>query len=316
MRYLVLVSLFGAACGGAPSAPKDPAGGGKPPEKADPPAVAEAKPKAPADCEPAGPMDEKAAVTYAERAIPEARALAKQSEEKLVASSSERYDREAREAFLRDAASTALTALQADPYSVHATYTLAAVYARAGARQCAVNMLARLTDLQAMTSQKAIVTEHVDRLLGRTQVPDPYFSDLRKEEAFKNLATAFVAGRPIDAPAVAPKPAELELEHPKALPVVPVIDDAPAPGAKAPGRARATLKVLEARGQGSGLVLTLDCGGQKLGVGAKGVLVGPKGPIANGGVTISAVRGKECEAKSPLGLAAYPKGATAVFDAP
>ena len=92
---------------------------------------------------------------------------------------------------LAAAVSKFLEALALDPYNVKATYNLAAAYARAGRKQCSLNLLARLAEMASFPSQREAIDESVDRLMGRGKVwkgkPDPDFDDLRSDARFVQL---------------------------------------------------------------------------------------------------------------------------------
>ena len=105
----------------------------------------------------------------------------------LKAAETTEADRGTREAYITDAVEHLITALSADPYNVSATYHLAAAYARIGRRQCSLNLLQRLLQLRPHASRRAEVEQHLDRLLGRKQVLDPDFADMRRDERFRAL---------------------------------------------------------------------------------------------------------------------------------
>ena len=64
-----------------------------------------------------------------------------------------------------------------------ATYNLAAAYARIGRKQCSLNLLTRLLQMRAHDAKRPEVEAHLDRLLGRKQVLDPDFSEMRNDDA-------------------------------------------------------------------------------------------------------------------------------------
>ena len=66
-------------------------------------------------------------------------------------------DPQTREEKITRAVEDFLSALGADPYNVHATYNLAAAYARIGRKQCALNLLVRLIAMKDHHSRKVEV---------------------------------------------------------------------------------------------------------------------------------------------------------------
>ena len=87
-----------------------------------------------------------------------------------------------------------ITALNADPYNVRATYSLAAAYARIERRQCSLNLLNRLLQMRAHQSKRADVEAALDRLLGRKQPLDPDFADMRTDDRFRQLIMKMCEG--------------------------------------------------------------------------------------------------------------------------
>jgi hypothetical protein len=87
-----------------------------------------------------------------------------------------------------------ITALSADPYNVEATYGLAAAYATIGRPQCTVNLLTRLLQMKAHPSKRAMVDQHLDKLLGRKQILDPDFANMRRDERFRALIQKMCEG--------------------------------------------------------------------------------------------------------------------------
>jgi hypothetical protein len=178
------------ACGGGPvpKAPKPlrPKASGiePPPPKADV-----------IDCDPPKPMEGRPALTYGERSIPEADKLAKQGVDDLRAAEAPGIDPLERERLITGAVSSFIDALLADPYNVHATYNLAAAYARIGRQQCSINMLERLLQMRDHASKRNQVEDKIDRLLGRNrQALDPDFSALRSNTRFRDLIRDMCAG--------------------------------------------------------------------------------------------------------------------------
>ncbi len=142
------------------------------------------------DCEIPDPAMTPDAKTYAERAprIDEARRLSEEGLAKLQAAEGSSLDPASREQLITDAVSTFLDALAADPYNVHATYNLAAAYARIKRRQCAYNMLERLILMRDHSSRKVEISQKLDRLLGRNKTPlDPDCRELRSDPVFDGL---------------------------------------------------------------------------------------------------------------------------------
>jgi hypothetical protein len=131
-------------------------------------------------------------LSYDERSIEEAENLANQGQTLLRTAGDGRAPEQQR--MLEKAVARLITALLADPYNVHATYNLAAAYARIGRVQCAVNLLGRLVPLRKLPSQKAVVEAKLDRLFGRAQYKgrlDPDFLLLRDDPRFRDLAKDF-----------------------------------------------------------------------------------------------------------------------------
>jgi hypothetical protein len=91
-----------------------------------------------------------------------------------------------------------LSALNADPYNVHATYNLAAAYARINRKQCSLNLLERLILMRDHHSRKVEVGQKLDRLLGRNKTPlDPDFNDLRQDKRFGCLINNMGSAAPV-----------------------------------------------------------------------------------------------------------------------
>ncbi|HEU5059238.1 MAG TPA: hypothetical protein VFU21_22050 [Kofleriaceae bacterium] len=187
---VVLGGAFSAACGG----------GGTKVKAAPPPLRPEPRKTAPPpqvsrdDCEPVSPSEGPAPLSYAERSVEEAENLANQGFGMLQQAGAGGGDPAGGEQMLEQAVHRFITALLADPYNVHATYNLAAAYARIGRAQCAVNLLARLVPLRKLPSQSARVEEKLDRLLGRKGYKgrlDPDFFDLRDDPRFRELVKNF-----------------------------------------------------------------------------------------------------------------------------
>jgi len=189
MKYALLGVAFGLALSGchekqevtAPPPPLRP----EPEPKAD---TAVAK-----DCEPTDPQMELKPIAFDQRSIPEGTRLADQGYSKLTAANSAEVDRLTREQYQSDAVNDFITALAADPYNVKATYGLAAAYAKIGRKQCSINLLTRLLQMRPHQSKKADVEHVIDRLLGRKQALDPDFSDMRRDNRFRELIAKMCA---------------------------------------------------------------------------------------------------------------------------
>lgn len=157
-------------------------------------------PAARTDCDPSGPGSTSDAVTYAQRQprIDEAQKLANAAVANLQAAEGAELDPATRERFLTDAVDGFLNALNADPYNVHATYNLAAAYARINRQQCSLNMLERLILMRDHHSRKTEVGQKLDRLLGRNKTPlDPDFNDLRQDKRFGCLINNMGSAQPV-----------------------------------------------------------------------------------------------------------------------
>ncbi|MDX2091012.1 MAG: hypothetical protein SFX73_24345 [Kofleriaceae bacterium] len=153
----------------------------------------EAKPVA-KDCDPIAPDDELKPISFDERSIPEGQKLADQARGELKAAETAESDRATREAYITDAVDHLITALRADPYNVGATYSLAAAYARIGRKQCSLNLLTRMMQMRPHASKHAEVEAQLDKLLGRKQVLDPDFADMRGDSRFRTLIQKMCEG--------------------------------------------------------------------------------------------------------------------------
>lgn len=142
------------------------------------------------DCERVTIGDQRPAVKYKQRSIDEAENLANEAFDMLRAAEKRGVPKSDRERLITRAVERFITALLADPYNVHATYNLAAAYARIDRRQCSLNLLARLEEMRRLASQKEKVEAKIDRLLGRNKYEgrlDPDFDNLRDDERFRAL---------------------------------------------------------------------------------------------------------------------------------
>lgn len=183
-----LLVLCGALlCGCAHSVPPAP-----PPLRPAPRATGDRDTERRTDCAPLSPSDGPAPLSYDERSVEESDNLANQGFSLLEQSS--KAEGEAREHLFEQAVHRFITALLADPYNVHATYNLAAAYARIGRAQCAVNLLSRLVPLEKLRSQHGKVEDKLDRLLGRKEYRgklDPDFLPLRDDPRFRDVVRNF-----------------------------------------------------------------------------------------------------------------------------
>jgi hypothetical protein len=314
MRWLsCLVVGSVIACGG---------GTPKPVEKPKPPEPVEEKPveKAddePRDCDPVEADNQSPALLFPQRAISEAQKLAAEARFRLLESENLEIDKALKLQLTTEAVEISISALLADPYNPLATYQLAALYARIGRAQCAINLLARLAGLRGMHTVREATEVQIDRLLGRSKRPlDPDFADMRDDEAFRTVARAMTGTRLEDAPKATSKGSTSDFRavpFPPSLAKIPVKDDGPIQKSKQSETQRVSIKVVEVRPAGTGITLKLDCG-NRVGVGARGAISGPKGAIAGGRVTVSGVKGKECSAQSALAVDKFPQGAVVVFE--
>jgi hypothetical protein len=145
------------------------------------------------DCDATDPAVEPKFVAFDQRSIPEGSRLADQAYSKLNAANSAEIDRLTREQYQSDAVNDFITALAADPYNIKATYGLAAAYAKIGRKQCSINLLTRLLQMRPHASKKAEVDHVIDRLLGRKQALDPDFSEMRRDNRFRELIAKMCA---------------------------------------------------------------------------------------------------------------------------
>jgi hypothetical protein len=157
---------------------------------------AEPKPKTVVqkDCEPTDPQAELKPFSFDQRSIPESSRLADQAYSELKTANSGEVDRRTHEDMLTQAVADFIDSLKADPYDVKATYGLAAAYAKIGRTQCSINLLTRLLQMRPHPSKHAEVEATLDRLLGRKQVLDPDFSEMRGDERFRELIKKMCEG--------------------------------------------------------------------------------------------------------------------------
>ncbi len=194
LSALGLALFLAAACGGGQKVTP-------PPDPFRPEPIEEVKPSGPTrtDCDPPDPSNAKDAMTYAERApsIGEAQQLADEGFAELTAAEGDALDPQTREDKITRAVEDFLSALGADPYNVHATYNLAAAYARIGRNQCALNLLVRLIAMKDHQSRKVEVGKKFDRLLGRNgQTIDPDFRKMRDDAGFRCVIANIAAATP------------------------------------------------------------------------------------------------------------------------
>lgn len=146
------------------------------------------------DCEPVNPDHEAKPLSFDERSIPEGTRLAEQGRAKLRTAQSAEVTKLTREDMITQAVTDFITALRADPYNVEATYSLAAAYATIGRPQCTINLLTRLLQMRPHPAKHADVERHLDKLLGRKQVLDPDFAEMRRDERFRALIQRMCEG--------------------------------------------------------------------------------------------------------------------------
>lgn len=178
-----------AGCGGKGPVPEAPEP--RRPEESAPEAE---QPDAPDDCQPVDAAQQPPAVSYRERSVVEAKNLADEGFGMLKQAEDPKLPRASQEDLITQAVDRFITSLLADPYNVHATYNLAAAYARVGREQCAVNLLDRLVLLHRLPSQHDAVEDKLDRLLGRGRYRndlDPDFDELRDDERFREVIKKF-----------------------------------------------------------------------------------------------------------------------------
>ena len=157
---------------------------------------AEPKPKTTVakDCEPTDPQAELKPYSFDQRSIPESGRLSDQATSELKTATSGEVDRHTHDDMLTQAVADFIDALKADPYDVKATYGLAAAYAKIGRTQCSINLLTRLLQMRPHPSKHAEVEATLDRLLGRKQVLDPDFSEMRGDDRFRELIKKMCEG--------------------------------------------------------------------------------------------------------------------------
>jgi hypothetical protein len=197
--YFIVMAALLAVCACSKNGPVKPA-----PEPRRPQEVKAQKTEGErTDCQPTDPRALPPSVSYKERSIVEAKNLAEQGFSLLQRAEDKKVPRVEREDMVTEAVDLFITALAADPYNVHATYNLAAAYARVGRAQCAVNLLDRLVELRNLRSQKEEVEAKLDRLLGRDKYRrkmDPDFRQLRDMTIFREVIKKFCPSLSSDSP--------------------------------------------------------------------------------------------------------------------
>lgn len=151
--------------------------------------------QSPEDCEAIAPNQGPPPRKYKERQIDDGVARAREGVKTLIESESKTLPYEEVAAKIEDAVGKLFAALSADPYNVHATYNLAAAYARIGRNQCSLNLLARLGAMKGWWSQKKQIADKKSRLFGSEGrwkgKPDPDFDRLREDPRFKEITANF-----------------------------------------------------------------------------------------------------------------------------
>ncbi len=139
------------------------------------------------DCQPVTVDKQPIALRYSERRINESENLTRKATRSLRRSQKKNVDRN--EAFA-SGVTLLVTALAADPYNVHATYSLAASYAQIGRHQCSLNLLQRLKHLRLLRSYQKSVDGKFDQLLGRRSYKnkrDKAFDSLRQVDGYRQF---------------------------------------------------------------------------------------------------------------------------------
>jgi hypothetical protein len=146
------------------------------------------------DCEVITSDMEERPMAFDQRAITESTKLSDGARANLKLADSAEIERIQREDYITTAVRDLITALRGDPYNVAATYTLAKAYARIGRAQCSMYLLTRLLQMRPHASKRAAVEAHLDILLGRKQQLDPDFSDMRRDDRFRELIKKMCEG--------------------------------------------------------------------------------------------------------------------------
>jgi hypothetical protein len=146
----------------------------------------------PPDCKPMRASDGPAWKPYKERRVDEGQTYADAGVALLISAEGPDQPIVEKQKKIEASVQKFFLSLAADPYNIHATYNLAAAYARIGRKQCALNLLARMAEMSSFPSQRAHVLEHADRLFGRGKFkgrPDPDFDKLRPLEEFAQIVS-------------------------------------------------------------------------------------------------------------------------------
>jgi hypothetical protein len=185
---LAAAALLCAACSKKQEITAPPA-----PLRPEPEPVAETR-KQLKDCEVITSDMEEKPMAFDQRAITESTKLSDGSRSNLKLADSAEIERIQREDYITTAVRDLITALRGDPYNVAATYTLAKAYARIGRAQCSMYLLTRLLQMRPHPSKRAAVEAHLDMLLGRKQPLDPDFSEMRRDDRFRELIKKMCEG--------------------------------------------------------------------------------------------------------------------------
>jgi len=185
----VVLALLLAACSKKQEVTAPPA-----PLRPEPEPMADAGKKEQKDCEAVTPEMEEKPMAFDQRAITESAKLSDGARANLKLAESAEIERLQREDYITDAVRDLITALRGDPYNVSATYALAKAYARIGRPQCSMNLLTRLLQMRPHPSKRAAVETHLDMLLGRKQTLDPDFSEMRRDDRFRELVKKMCEG--------------------------------------------------------------------------------------------------------------------------
>lgn len=146
------------------------------------------------DCEVFTTEMEEKPMAFDQRAITESSKLSDGAKAHLKLADSAETERVLREENITTAVRDLITALRGDPYNVSATYTLARAYARIGRPQCSMYLLTRLLQMRTHPSKRPAVEAHLDILLGRRQALDPDFSEMRRDDRFRELIKKMCEG--------------------------------------------------------------------------------------------------------------------------
>jgi lipopolysaccharide biosynthesis regulator YciM len=165
-----------------------------PPLRPEPEAVADTSKKVQKDCEVITAEMELKPMAFDQRAITESSRLSEGARQNLKLAESAEVERVQQEEHVTGAVHDLITALLGDPYNVQATYVLAKAYARINRPQCSMNLLVRLLQMRSHPSRRAMVESYLDQLLGRKQALDPDFSEMRRDDRFRELIKKMCEG--------------------------------------------------------------------------------------------------------------------------